>query len=50
MKSCLEKNATEMYSTYNEGQSVIVERSIRTLKSKIYKYMTSNQKTCILIN
>ena len=30
-----------MYSTYNEGKSVVAERFIRTLKSKIYKYMTS---------
>ena len=30
-----------MYSTHNEGKSVVAERFIRTLKSKIYKYMTS---------
>ena len=30
-----------MYSTHNEGKSVIAERFIRTLKNKIYKYMTS---------
>ena len=30
-----------MYSTNNEGKSVITERFIRTLKNKIYKYMTS---------
>ena len=30
-----------MYVIYNEGKSVIAERFIRTLKSKIYKYMTS---------
>ena len=41
IKSCLEKNAIEMYSTHNEGKSVIAERSIRTLKNKINKYMTS---------
>ena len=29
-----------MYSTNNEGKSVIAERYIRTLKNKIYKYMT----------
>ena len=29
-----------MYSTNNEGKSVIAERFIRTLKNKIYKYMT----------
>ena len=30
-----------MCSTYNEGKSVVAQRLIRTLKSKIYKYMTS---------
>ena len=34
----------EMYSTNNEGKSVIGERFIRTLKNKIYKYMTSISK------
>ena len=29
-----------MYSTYNEGKSVVAERFIRTLKSKIFKHMT----------
>ena len=33
-----------MYSTHNEGKSVVAERFIRTLKSKIYKYMTSTSK------
>ena len=34
-----------MYSTHNEGKSVIAERFIRTLKNKIYnKYMTSSSK------
>ena len=31
----------EMYSIHNEGKSVVAERFIRTLKTKIYKYMTS---------
>ena len=30
-----------MYSIHNEGQSVAAERFIRTLKNKIYKYMTA---------
>ena len=38
------KNAVEMYSTHNEGKSVVAERFIRTLKNKIYKYMTSISK------
>ena len=33
-----------MYSTHNEGKFVVAERFIRTLKSKIYKYMTSISK------
>ena len=33
-----------MYSTHNKGKSVVAERFIRTLKSKIYKYMTSISK------
>ena len=33
-----------MNSTHNEGKSVVAERFIRTLKSKIYKYMTSISK------
>ena len=31
----------EMYSTHNEGKSIIAERFTRTLKNKIYKYTTS---------
>ena len=30
-----------MYSTHNEGKSVVAEELIRTLKNIIYKYMTS---------
>ena len=37
-----------MYSTNNEGKSVIAERFIRTLKTKIYKYMTSISKNVYL--
>ena len=33
-----------MYSTYNEGKSVSAKRFIRTLKNKMYKYMTSISK------
>ena len=33
-----------MYSRHNEGKSVVAERFIRTLKNKIYKYMTSVSK------
>ena len=33
-----------MYSTNNERKSLVSERFIRTLKNKIYKYMTSISK------
>ena len=33
-----------MYSTHNEGKSVIAERFIRILKNKTYKCMTSISK------
>ena len=33
-----------MYSTYNEGKSVVAERFIRTLKNKLYKHMTASGK------
>ena len=33
-----------MYSTHNEGKSVVAERFIRTVKTKIYKYITSVSK------
>ena len=44
MKSFLQNNDIEMYSTHNEGKSIISERFIRTLKNKIHKYMTSISK------
>ena len=43
-KKWLRDNDVVMYSTHNEGKSVVAERFIRTLKSKIYKYMTSISK------
>ena len=43
-KKWLQDNDIVMYSTHNEGKSVVPERFIRTLKSKIYKYMTSISK------
>ena len=33
-----------MYSIHNEGKYVVAKRFIRTLKTKIYKYMTSVSK------
>ena len=43
-KKWLRDNDIVMYSTHNEGKSVVAERFIGTLKSKIYKYMTSISK------
>ena len=33
-----------MYSTFNEGKSVVAERFIRTLKNKLYEHMTATGK------
>ena len=35
------KNDIKIYSPHNEGKPVVAEKFIRTLKNKIYKYMTS---------
>ena len=40
-KDFLKINNIEMYSTYNEGKSVVAERFIRTLKNKIFKDMAT---------
>ena len=37
-------NDTIMYSTFNEGKSVVAERFIRTLKNELYKHMTATGK------
>ena len=46
-KKWLKGNESEMYSIRNEGKSVAAEGFIRTLKTKIYKYMTSISKKYI---
>ena len=43
-KIWLSHNDIIMYSTYNEGKSVVAERFIRTLKNKLYKHMTATGK------
>ena len=43
-KDFLKVNNIDMYSTYNEGKSVITERFIKTLKNKIFKHMTAISK------
>ena len=44
MNSFLHNNDVEMYSIHNEGKSVVAERFISTLTSKIYEYITSVSK------
>ena len=43
-KYFLKMNNIEMYSTYNEGKSVVAERFIRTLKRKIFKQIPAISK------
>ena len=43
-KKWLSDNDIIMYSTYNEGKSVVAERFIRTLKNKLYKHMAATGK------
>ena len=43
-KKWLSDNDIIMYSTYNEGKSVVAERFIRILKNKLYKHMTATGK------
>ena len=43
-KKCLKDNNIEKYSINSEGESVVAKRFIRTLKTKIYQYMTSISK------
>ena len=43
-KKWLRDNDIVMYSAHNDGKSVVAERFIRTLKSKIYDYLTSISK------
>ena len=39
-KKWLQENNIEIYSTHIEGKSFVAGRFIRTLKNKIYLYMT----------
>ena len=43
-KKWFKDNDIEMYLIYNEGKYVVAERFIKTLQTKIYKYMTSVSK------
>ena len=48
MQEWLDNNDILRYSTHNEGKSVIAERFIKTLKSKINKKMTANNNKSYL--
>ena len=39
-----------MYLIHKKGKSVVAERFIKTLKTKIYKYMTSISKNVYIDN
>ena len=48
LKKWLKDNDILMFSIHNDGKSVVAQKFIRTLKTKIYKYMTSiSQNVCI---
>ena len=49
MKRFLLHNDIQVFSTHNEGKSVITERFIRILENKIYKYMTLLSKMRIFL-
>ena len=48
-KKWLSSNDIIMYSTFNEGKSVVAERFIKTLKNKLYKHMTATGKNAYLM-
>ena len=49
-KTWLKDNDIEMCAIHNEGKSDFAERFIRTLKTKIYKYMTSVSRNVYIVN
>ena len=49
-KKWLKDDDIKMYSMHNEGKSVVAERFIRTLKTTIYRYMTSISKNVYIDN
>ena len=49
-KKWLQGNDIAMYSTHNEGKSVVAEQFMRTIKNKIQNTWLLYQKMCILIN
>ena len=49
MQKWLDDNYFLMYSTHNGDKWVVTERFLRTLKIKIYKKMTANEKNLTLV-
>ena len=49
MQEWLDNSDILMYSTYNEGKSVIAERFIKTLKAQIYKKLQLMIANLILV-
>ena len=49
LKKILKINNIKMYSTCNEGKSVVAERFIRIIKNKIHKYVTAISKMFIIM-
>ena len=49
-KKWLKDNNMSIYSTHNEGKSVVAERFIKTLKNKIFKHMTSISKNVYYVS
>ena len=41
-KKLFDKHKIDMYSTFNEGKAIVIERFNRTLKNIMWKYFTAN--------
>ena len=44
MKSWLHDNMIEIYAAHNEGNSIVAQRFIRTLKKNFFKHITTIAK------
>ena len=44
MKSLLQDDDIEIYSRYNKRKSIVPQRFIRTLKKRVYKYISPISK------
>ena len=48
-KKWLKDNDIEMYSVHHEGKSVVAERFVKTLNTKIYKFISLVPKNMYII-